>query len=183
VPAVLPASRPRAPACGWYQQTVFNVLCKATSGVTLRSHRTQHPLRHTRPRVRSAARHDGEEDSHCCLQAVGHSRARASVISASVRLHKRPLDYSSSAVLLWAINGGRLLELYGKLGSRRRPTARSQCIFTVGMSMRPRSLGSSRLARDSPQRLAPGVSQSWSSPGAIGVPCRRVCPAIGPQLG
>jgi hypothetical protein len=26
--------------------------------------------------------------------------------------HRRPLDYSGSAGLLWAVNGGRLVELY-----------------------------------------------------------------------
>jgi hypothetical protein len=42
---------------------------------------------------------------------------------------KRPLDYSGSAGLLWAINGGRLLELHRNWAVIDVPVHRSQRIF------------------------------------------------------
>ena len=42
---------------------------------------------------------------------------------------KRPLDYLGSAGLLWAINGGRLLELHREWAVIDLPVNRSQRIF------------------------------------------------------
>jgi hypothetical protein len=42
---------------------------------------------------------------------------------------KRPLDYSGSAGLLWAINGGRLVELHRDWAVIDLPVNRSQRIF------------------------------------------------------
>jgi hypothetical protein len=42
---------------------------------------------------------------------------------------KRPLDYSGSAGLLWAINGGRLLELHRTWAVIDAPVNRSQRVF------------------------------------------------------
>jgi hypothetical protein len=43
---------------------------------------------------------------------------------------KRPLDYSASAGLLWAINGGRLVELHRGWAVIDLPVNRSQRIFS-----------------------------------------------------
>jgi hypothetical protein len=43
---------------------------------------------------------------------------------------KRPLDYSGSAGLLWAINGGRLVELHRGWAVIDLPVNRSQRVFS-----------------------------------------------------
>ena len=42
---------------------------------------------------------------------------------------KRPLDYSGSAGLLWAVNGGRLIELHRDWAVIDAPVNRSQRVF------------------------------------------------------
>lgn len=79
---------------------------------------------------------------------------------------RESLGYFGQAVLLWAINGGRLLELHGKLGSHRRPTARSQCIFTLYLlGEQDRIVGVSGYAVRPPQvrREKPRVSAFTSA--------------------
>jgi hypothetical protein len=44
-------------------------------------------------------------------------------------LDQRPLDYSASAGLLWAINGGRLIELHRDWAVIDVPVNRSQRVF------------------------------------------------------
>jgi hypothetical protein len=64
---------------------------------------------------------------------------------------KRPLDYLGSAGLLWAINGGKLVELH-----RDWAVIDVSAFFPAGMWIRRRSLcpGPCRLAREGgPQRL------------------------------
>ena len=43
---------------------------------------------------------------------------------------KRPLDYSGSAGLLWAVNGGRLVELHRDWAVIDVPVNRSQRVFS-----------------------------------------------------
>jgi hypothetical protein len=58
---------------------------------------------------------------------------------------KRPLDYLGSAGLLWAINGGRLLELHRDWAVIDIPVHGSRRIlFTAGMWIRPKSPNSSK---------------------------------------
>jgi hypothetical protein len=99
---------------------------------------------------------------------------------------KRPLDYLGSAGLLWAIKGGRLLELHRDWAVIDVPVHGSQRIFyrrnvkaakiTLPWATQTSSRQLAALARQ-------GSRKAGDPPEPIGVPRRRVCPAIGPPWG
>ena len=92
---------------------------------------------------------------------------------------KRPLDYLGSAGLLWAMNGGRLLELHRDWAVIDLPVNRSQRIY-YRRNVDPAKITLPWAKLEAARSVwATGLSQSWRSPETIGVPWRRVCSATG----
>jgi hypothetical protein len=112
---------------------------------------------------------------------------------------KRPLDYLGSAGLLWAINGGKLVELHRdwavidvplqtrqRLGSDRRPPPDKAAHFfppECGSGEDHFALVPARWLEAVRSACAAGASQSRPSPDAIDVPCRRVSRQLDPNRG
>jgi hypothetical protein len=93
----------------------------------------------------------------------------------------RPLDYSGSAGLLWAMNGGRLLELHRRLGSYRCPS------HQIAAHLFPSKCGcgENRFALDQKNRASRvkrlrSSGGRWATGAGIGVLPRSLrCPSLG----
>jgi hypothetical protein len=84
---------------------------------------------------------------------------------------RRPLDYSGSAGLLWAVNGGKLVELHRDWAVIDLPVHTRQRIFYGAMWIQPKSVcrGPADELRDA------RALQIWPLTELTGCPTPRVC--------
>ena len=115
------------------------------------------------------------------LGELGRSRRPTTLgRDGSIRLcAQAPLDYLGSAGLIWAINGGRLLELHRDWAVIDVPVHGSKRIFSRrNVDPAKIALPWAKQTSSRPPQPAIGLSQSWPSPEPIDVPCQWSAPRL-----